>query len=95
VVSEHRAAERPWRRLLASDFGQEAIDTLVKLMEDHRDEVVVISAGYTDEMAGFLAANPGLSSRFSWQVLFDNYTADGTGSAGRHPPRCRVGAISL
>jgi SpoVK/Ycf46/Vps4 family AAA+-type ATPase len=64
------------RNASASDFGHEAIDTLVKLMEDHRDEVVVIAAGYTEEMAGFLAANPGLSSRFSRQVLFENYSSD-------------------
>jgi SpoVK/Ycf46/Vps4 family AAA+-type ATPase len=64
------------RNASANDFGKEAIDTLVKLMEDHRDEVVVIAAGYTDEMAGFLAANPGLSSRFSRQVLFENYSSD-------------------
>src|SRR5260370_40035200 len=64
------------RRASANDFGPEAIDTLVKLMEDHRDEVVVIAAGYTEEMAGFLTANPGLSSRFSRIVMLENYKAD-------------------
>ncbi|MEU7042739.1 right-handed parallel beta-helix repeat-containing protein [Streptomyces varsoviensis] len=59
-----------------SDFGQEAVDTLVKLMEDHRDEVVVVAAGYTREMEGFLASNPGLGSRFSRRVVFEDYSDD-------------------
>jgi SpoVK/Ycf46/Vps4 family AAA+-type ATPase len=58
------------------DFGREAIDTLVKLMEDHRDEIVVIAAGYTDDMKQFLASNAGLASRFSHQIRFASYSPD-------------------
>ncbi|MDY5180343.1 AAA family ATPase [Butyribacter sp.] len=61
---------------MPNDFGTEAVDALVKLMEDHRDNLVIIVAGYTDEMKTFLKSNTGLVSRFNKFINFPDYTKD-------------------
>lgn len=58
------------------DFGKEAIDTLLKMMEDHRDDLVVIVAGYESEISGFIESNPGLSSRFNRYLRFPDYSSE-------------------
>jgi SpoVK/Ycf46/Vps4 family AAA+-type ATPase len=59
-----------------NDYGMECIATLLKAMEDHRDALIVIVAGYTNPMQSFLASNPGLRSRFTKQVHFPDYGSD-------------------
>ncbi|MGN1346112.1 MAG: AAA family ATPase [Eubacteriales bacterium] len=59
-----------------NDFGFEAVDTILKAMEDHRDDLVVIVAGYIDQMEDFIDSNPGLRSRFNKYINFDDYSAE-------------------
>ena len=58
------------------DFGQEAVDTLLKMMEDNRDDLIVIVAGYTDKMEEFVNSNPGLKSRFNKYIFVMDYTGE-------------------
>ena len=76
-----------------NDFGQEAVDTLLKAMEDHRDDLVVIVAGYNGLMEEFIASNPGLESRFNRYLHFDDYTMDEMIRIFRL--RCKQGGYTL
>ena len=76
-----------------NDFGQEAIDTLLKAMEDHRDDLVVIVAGYTELMKKFIHSNPGLESRFNRFLEFADYTTDEM--MGIFKMQCKKGFYTL
>ena len=76
-----------------NDFGQEAIDTILKAMEDHRDDLVVIVAGYDDLMEDFIHSNPGLESRFNRFLQFEDYTLDEM--MGIFAMQCKKGCYTL
>lgn len=76
-----------------NDFGQEAIDTILKAMEDHRDDLVVIVAGYDDLMEDFIHSNPGLESRFNRFLHFEDYTLDEM--MGIFKMQCKKGCYTL
>ena len=76
-----------------NDFGQEAIDTILKAMEDHRDDLVVIVAGYDELMEDFIHSNPGLESRFNRFLHFDDYSMDEMMAIFRM--RCDKGCYTL
>jgi SpoVK/Ycf46/Vps4 family AAA+-type ATPase len=68
---------------IGHDFGREAIDTLIKFMEDHRDRIVVIVAGYPKEMRSLIGSNPGLASRFTKTIEFPSYSSQELGEIFR------------
>lgn len=76
-----------------NDFGQEAIDTILKAMEDHRDDLVVIVAGYDDLMEDFIHSNPGLESRFNRFLHFEDYSLDEM--MGIFAMQCKKGCYQL
>ena len=76
-----------------NDFGQEAVDTLLKAMEDHRDDLIVIVAGYDGLMDEFITSNPGLESRFNRFLHFDDYTMEEMMAIFNM--RCKQGGYSL
>lgn len=76
-----------------NDFGYEAVDTILKAMEDNRDDLVVIVAGYTDLMEDFVDSNPGLRSRFNKYLHFDDYTAEEM--AGIFTLQCKKSCYTL
>lgn len=76
-----------------NDFGYEAIETLLKAMEDHRDDLIVVAAGYEDLMREFIDSNPGLQSRFNRFLYFEDYTPEEM--LGIFKLNCKKGDYSL